>query len=118
MKKHTNYYDRFNVVVVPFPFTETSEAKRRPALVLSSLKHFNAKADASVMAMITTAAHSSWPLDMKIQDLESAGLPVPSIIRMKLFTLDHRLIIKKIGKLSLKDQQTFLKSFHTLFFEI
>lgn len=114
MKMPINSYDRYEIVVVPFPFTETSTLKRRPALVLSSSKYFNDKAGASVMAMITTAAHSSWPLDVIIRDLKIAGLPAPSLVRMKLFTLDHRLILKKIGKLGKSDQQTFAKNFHAL----
>ncbi len=35
----------------------------------------------------------------------SANLPAPSVVRMKLFTLDHRFIIAKRGKLSEKDRK-------------
>jgi mRNA interferase MazF len=56
------------------------------------------------MAMITTASRSVWPLDVPITQLDSAGLTSPSIIRMKIFTLDHRLVLKTIGHLSVTDQ--------------
>jgi mRNA interferase MazF len=115
MKTPTDFYDHYEVVVVPFPFTDINTVKRRPALILSSSKHFNNNAEASIMAMITTVAHSSWPLDVVVHDLDVAGLPAPSIIRMKLFTLDHRLILKKIGELSKRDQQTVSKNFRSLF---
>jgi mRNA interferase MazF len=49
------------------------------------------------MAMITSAKNAPWPLDICITDLEKGGLPSPSVVRMKLFTLDHRLVIKKSG---------------------
>jgi hypothetical protein len=39
------------------------------------------------MAMITSASHAPWPLDVAIADLKSAGLSVPSIVRLKLFAL-------------------------------
>ena len=52
------------------------------------------------MAMITSASHTPWPLDVPIVDLASAGLPAPSIIRFKLFTLDHRLVRGKLGQLA------------------
>ncbi|WP_341833822.1 hypothetical protein [Desulfospira joergensenii] len=42
--------------------------------------------------------------------MKKAGLPAPSKIRMKLFTLDSRLIIKKIGGLSGKDQDRLGKN--------
>lgn len=115
MKKPIKTYDSFEVVLVPFPFTENSNSKKRPALVLSSSFRFNIKAGASVMAMITTAIHHPWPLDIPIEKLEIAGLPVPSIVRMKLFTLDHRLILKKLGQLHLTDQRHVEKSLQHLF---
>ena len=94
----------FDVVVVPFPFTDRSATKRRPALILSSFV-FNQKAEHSVMAMITSAGQSSWPGDHLIKDLDAAGLPAECVIRLKLFTLDHRLVIRKAGTLGAADQK-------------
>lgn len=108
-------YERFDVVVVPFPFTDKPNAKRRPALVLSSAKVFNKKAGHSVMAMITSAQNDPWPLDVEITDLSSAGLPAPSVVRMKLFTLDHRLIISKAGVLLEKDRERVAEVLAALF---
>jgi len=54
MKKLTKVYDRFDVVVVPFPFIDSATSKRRPALVLSSARHFNKEIDASILAMISS----------------------------------------------------------------
>ncbi len=95
--------DVWEVVVVPFPFSERPAAKRRPALVLSR-KAFNA-AGHTVLAMITTQAHRPWPGDTPIQDLPTAGLPLPCIVRLKLFTLDNRLILRRIGTLSPSDRR-------------
>jgi len=55
--------------------------------------------------MATSSKNSPWPLGTNIGSIQKAGLPAPSIVRMKLFTLDSRLIIKKIGGLSAKDQE-------------
>ncbi len=65
--------------------------------------------------MITSAKHSAWPLDAVITDLNAAGLPAPSIVRMKLFTLDHRLIIARLGKLDLNDRVTVERALIQLF---
>jgi len=56
------------------------------------------------MAQITKAKQSTWPGDFQIQNAE-AGLPEQCIVRMKLFTIDNRLIQKRTGRLSAGDQQ-------------
>jgi mRNA interferase MazF len=90
----------YDVVVIPFPFTDRRASKRRPALALSS-SAFNASSGNTVLAMITSAANPPWPLDVKI---EGAGLSAPSKVRMKLFTLDNRLILKKAGRVAQSDR--------------
>lgn len=107
-------YKQFDVVVVPFPFTDTEAKKRRPGLILSADKTFNSSVGHSVMAMITTASHSTWALDVKITDLAAAGLKAPSIVRMKLFTLDHALVRKQIGRLSTVDEAAVIESLSRL----
>ena len=96
-------YSRFEVVVVPFPFTDSAATKRRPALVLSS-DGFNSRAAHLVLAMITSRENRGWPLDTEIRDLPAAGLSHPSIVRMKLFTLDERFVLRKAGALAETDR--------------
>jgi len=105
----------YDVVKVPFPFTDKAATKNRPALVLSSAAHFNAAIGHSVMAMITSTMHTPWPLDCPILDLESAGLPAPSLVRFKLFTLDHRLVRAVLGQLSKSDQSAVRAQLNQLF---
>ncbi len=110
-------YSAFDVVVVPFPFTDRTAVKRRPALVLSSAKVFGDVVGHSVLAMITSIKEGRqlWPLDIEIADLAAAGLAVPSLTRMKLFTLDHRLILRKAGRLAVKDQAAIKRALARLF---
>jgi mRNA interferase MazF len=114
MKRLIVAYKIFDVVVVPFPFTDQDTDKRRPALVLSDHDLFNNETQNCVMAMITSAKNPDWPLDVKIGSIKKAGLPAPSKVRMKLFTLDDRIIIKKIGGLAAKDQKIVKESLKKL----
>lgn len=82
-------------MVVPFPFTDRASTKRRPALVLSG-RSFN-RSGHSLLAMVTSASHLPWPGDTPIRRLEHAGLTAPSLVRMKLFTLDNRFIARRLG---------------------
>lgn len=98
-------FERFAVVRVPFPFTDRNASKNRPALVLSDPTAFNTPAGHSVMAMITSEANTPWPLDCPLADLAAAGLPAPSKVRFKLFTLDHRLVRGQLGLLANTDAE-------------
>jgi mRNA interferase MazF len=98
-------YEPFDVVVVPFPFTDSAQKKRRPALVLSQDTNFGNTIGHSILAMVTSLNNPPWPLDCEIKSIKLSGLTAPSIVRMKLFTLDNRFIMRKIGHLSEDDQK-------------
>ena len=115
MKKRIVTYRAFDVVVVPFPFTERQTTKRRPALVVSNYNSFGQKISHGVLAMITSVDNSPWPLDVQIDDLDSAGLPSQSKVRMKLFTLDFRLILRRAGKLCDQDKDKVTNALKQLF---
>ena len=107
-------YKPFDVVVVPFPFTDIKADKRRPALILSSDAKFNKRSGHSVLAMITSQNNPDWPLDTKLTGNRQAGLKAPSKVRMKLFTLDNRLIVRIIGKLTTEDKKAVSNSLRSL----
>lgn len=95
--------DRFETVVVPFPFAEQPVLKRRPAVVVSS-RTFNQANGSSLVAMITTAKETVWPSDITLSDLTAAGLSVPCILRMRLVTLPNDLILRSLGRLAPLDR--------------
>ena len=95
-------FEPFDIVVVPFPFTDRPVARRRPALVLSS-SAFMATHEQSILTMITSSRGQQWPSDIPIQDWEEARLNVPSRVRLKLFTLDNELVVRRLGRLSERD---------------
>ncbi len=98
-------FKAFDVVAVPFPFTDRDATKRRPALVISN-ERFNQQHNQLVLAMITTATDNVWPSDVSLTDWQDAGLKVACHFRLKLFTLDQNVIVKTIGHLSSQDVQS------------
>ena len=96
----TMSYNRGDVVLVPFPFTDLSSAKQRPALVISS-DVFNSMRDDVLVAAITSQVPITPAADEFVippNELAECGLPKPSILRLsKLVTLHHRLVIRRIG---------------------
>lgn len=95
--------DRFETVVVPFPFAELPVLKRRPVVVVSS-RAFNQANGASLVAMITAAKETRWSSDIALSDLTAAGLLIPCILRMRLVTLPNDLILRGLGRLAPLDR--------------
>lgn len=110
-------FQQFDVVKVPFPFTELPFTKRRPAVVLSSEKEFQfTEGEAKVvLGMITSNKHKPWPLDTQLTGLKEAGLSHDSLIRLKVFTLDASLVLAKIGRLKQADAENVRANLQKLF---
>ena len=86
-----------DVVVIPFPFSDLSGNKRRPAFVLANLR-----GDDILLCQITSL-HSSDPAAVALirGDFISGSLPVDSYIRpLRIFTADKNIIVRKAGTLT------------------
>src|SRR5947207_7716454 len=73
-------FEVWDVVRVPFPYTDRPVRQRRPALVVAA-GELLAEHGLLWLAMITSAANRGWAGDVPVPDLQSAGLTIPSIIR-------------------------------------
>lgn len=110
----TTAYNKWDVVLVSFPFTDFSSDKRRPALVVSP-DYFNTGHD--VVIAFVTSQLSSLPrlTDYHLQHWQEAGLPKPSMVRMKFATVDKSIIVKKLGKLNSGDRDALQEILVTFF---
>jgi len=80
----------WDIVKVPFPYTDRPVRQNRPALVIAA-GELAAAHGLLWLAMITSAANRGWNGDVMISDLRAAGLPVPSIVRTaKIATIEAR----------------------------
>jgi mRNA interferase MazF len=86
-----------DVVVVPFPFSDLSQAKRRPALVVAVLE-----GDDLVLCQITSqAVRDKYAIALVDKDFAVGGLRQKSNIRPnRLFTADQRIVLYKAGQLA------------------
>jgi mRNA interferase MazF len=93
-------FARWDVVTVPFPFTEGIGGKRRPALIVSS-KSLASHYRFYWLLMITSVVKPAWKGDVEIKDLALAGLRVHSVIRTaKITTLQEDRIFNRIGRIA------------------
>jgi len=81
-----------DVVLVPFPFTDQTVSKKRPAVVVSSDAYHRDRPDVIVAVG-----------DVLIEDWREAGLVKASLIKPVFTTVEQRLILRKLGALQPTD---------------
>jgi mRNA interferase MazF len=88
-----------DVVVVPFPFSDLTQSKRRPALVITTLE-----GDDVILCQITSKAiKDSYSLLLDDKDFKTCSLKQPSNIRPnRIFTADSHIIIYRVGNLKME----------------
>jgi len=95
-----------DIILVPFPFTDQTTVKKRPAVVVSSDEYNAGRADLIIMA-VTSRQHQVNKLGEKlVTDWQDAGLLKPSVFKPILATIEHVLILRKLGRLQQEDRHT------------
>lgn len=98
-----------DVVLVPFPFTDQTGAKKRPAVVVSSGAYSTGRRDIVIMA-ITSQVHKPLPFgETMITDWQGAGLVKASVIKPVFATIEQSLVIRGMGKLVAADAKPLHK---------
>lgn len=108
MMKSIMIYKKWDIVLVPFPFTDLSITKKRPALIISP-DEYNRNLDVVIVFITSQSALEYRFGDYGIQKWKDANLPKPSTLRMKFATIDKSIIIKKLGQLDNTDRDNFTK---------
>jgi mRNA interferase MazF len=93
-----------DVVLVPFPFTNQSTTKQRPAVVVSSTAYAQARPDVVLMAITSQIRSPLAYADALLADWQAANLLKASLLKPLLATLEQSLIIRQLGSLSSRDQ--------------
>jgi mRNA interferase MazF len=89
----------YDVVLVPFPFSDRLAEKRRPAIVISNPDHA-ARHGHVWLAMVTSARQGPWPTDVPVADIDLAGLPSASVVRTaKITTIEVGRVLRRLGAL-------------------
>lgn len=99
----------WDVIVVPFPYSERLAEKRRPALVISNETLHR---DGFLwIAMITGAGKARRAGDLIVRDLSAASLPGASMVRVsKIATIEPERILRRIGTLAKRERAAVRKA--------
>ncbi|MCC7103949.1 MAG: type II toxin-antitoxin system PemK/MazF family toxin [Chloroflexi bacterium] len=96
-------FPRGELVLVPFPFSDLSTTKVRPAVVVSGSLYHSTEPDIILAAITSQVAKATGPLDYVLRDWPAAGLRYPSALKPVLFTMDPARVIYHIGALTAHD---------------
>jgi mRNA interferase MazF len=96
-------FQRGDIVLVPFPFSDLSTTKIRPAVVVSSALYHDQEPDLILAAITSKVAAATGPLDYVLNDWQAAGLRYPSALKPVLFTLDPARVLYRVGTLTSLD---------------
>jgi len=91
-----------DVVTVPFPYTDALAEKRRPAVIVSSPRL--ERDHGLVWLVMVTSTTRRWRGDVRVTDLETAGLPVRCVVRpTKIACVGAQRVLRRLGTLDVED---------------
>ena len=107
-------YKKGDVVLVPFPFSDQTSNKKRPAVIVSANLYNNASSDIVIMAITSRMDKTIGIGECLITDWQVAGLLKPSAIKPAISTIEQKLVLKKLGGLSSKDREAMERALKEL----
>lgn len=93
------------ILLVPFPFTDQTGSKKRPAVIVSSSAYNTARRDLIIMAVTSQLRPSAMFGEVFVRDWQAAKLLNPSAIKPVITTIEQPLVIRRLGALSAHDQE-------------
>ena len=97
--------DQRSIILVPFPFSDLTSAKKRPALVISNTE-FNRKNEDVVCCLITSNPSAKNAIKITNKDMESGFLEFESRIKPhRLFTVSKSIIYRVLCRLNKEKSQ-------------
>lgn len=103
-----------NVVLVPFPFTDQTTTKKRPAVVVSSDAYHRDRPDVILMAVTSQVRPAARVGEVAVQRWKEAGLLKPSLLKPLLATVEKGLVIRKLGRLEEQDRDALRRAMKTI----
>ena len=102
-------YEFGDVLLVPFPFTDQSTTKRRPAVVVSSDAYHRERADLIILAVTSQARPQTALGEAAVAQWKEAGLLRPSVLKPVVATIERSLVLRKLGRLEDEDRSALRK---------
>ncbi|SRR5258707_12938910 len=84
-----------DIVIVPFPFSDLTSSKKRPALILAS-----SSPEDVILCQITSNIYDKFGVHLNSDDFKFGSLNRPSLIRPnRIFTASQKIVLYKVGSI-------------------
>ena len=107
-------YSFGDIVLVPFPFTDQTDIKKRPAVVISSEMYNSSLPDIVLMAITSRIKTPLTSGEVKIGAWKDAGLLKSSVVKPVFTTIEKKIVLKKLGKLNQIDENALRSNLQSL----
>lgn len=100
IKYKMHEYEQGDILIIPFPFTDLTGIKQRPAVVISNDDYNKSEIDIVVCAITSNLEDSNHGVTLEKKDLLSGFIVLKSLIKVdKIISVDKNIIRKKIAKI-------------------
>lgn len=99
-------YSFGDVVLVPFPFTDQTSVKKRPAVIVSSNAYNADRRDLVIMAITSQLRTPLGFGEAPVAGWQAAGLIKPSVLKPVFATIEQGLILRTMGSMADDDLRT------------
>jgi mRNA interferase MazF len=110
----TTGYSFGDVILVPFPFTDQSASKKRPAVVVSSDAYDASRSDLVLMAITSQFGPRLAFGESSVTEWKKAGLIKPGIVKPILTTVEKTLVLKRLGHLQPVDKKALRQALQSI----
>jgi mRNA interferase MazF len=99
-------FSRHNVVLVRYPYSDFSGGKVRPAVIISA----DHPSEDVIIVALTSRLERLMPGEFSLKEWRAAGLNVPTAAKRGIYTVHGSLVVRAIGILRAKDQESIDES--------
>jgi len=110
----TTSFEFGDVLLVPFPFSNQTAGKQRPAVVVSAEAYNRERLDLVILAVTSQIRPTLGLGEALVAQWKQAGLIKPSVLKPVLTTIEKGLVIKKLGRLATADREKLREVLDTI----
>ena len=100
-----------DIILVPFPYSDMSQVKKRPSIIVSNHYYNSKNMDVICCAVTSNPKNYDKSVEIVNEDLDNGELKYDSRVKpTKISTLDKRIIIKKLAQLNIAKSKEIVEN--------